>query len=99
MGNISRSMSQNLTPEGMRDMEDELDFKNKELQNSESTQARLEGELAKRQGELDKIVNLDVKITDELHQVETRMKQYEEEIENKFDRVEELRASLHAQVE
>jgi len=97
--NISRSATQNLTPEGMRDMEDELDFKNKELQNSETTQNRLEGELTKRQGELDKIVNLDVKITDELHQVETRMKQYEEEIENKFDRVEDLRASLHAQVE
>jgi intraflagellar transport protein 74 len=98
--NISKATNlQNVTPEGhLRDMEDELTFKMKEMQNSENTQCRLEGELAKRQGELDKIETLDVKITDELRQVETRMKQYEEEIENKFDRIDEMRSNGELQL-
>merc|ERR1711920_17848 len=92
--NITKCMSlNNVAPEGhLRDMEDELDFKNKQLANSETTQNRLEGELAKRQGELDKIESLDTKITLELQQVEAKMKQYEEEMANKFDRLSQLKA-------
>jgi len=99
--NISKalSLSNNVSPEGhLREMEDELDFKSKELQNSETTQNRLEGELAKRQGELDKIESLDLKITDELRQVETRMKQYEDEIEHRLDRVDEMRSAGQEQL-
>merc|ERR1719453_621919 len=72
--NISNAMSlQGVSPEAhYRDMEDELEFKNKQLQNSETTQNRLEAELAKRQGELEKIESLDVKITQELQQVEQK---------------------------
>lgn len=93
LGNISTALlvQSNLTPEGqMRDMEDELDFKAKQLQNSETTQNRLEGELAKRQGELEKIESLDVKISQELQQVEIKMQQYEQDIEQKYDRVGEM---------
>mmetsp|Transcript_111130 Transcript_111130/g.248315 ORF Transcript_111130/g.248315 Transcript_111130/m.248315 type:complete len:458 (+) Transcript_111130:90-1463(+) len=93
--NISKSQSlieQNTSPEGhLRDMEDELDFKSRQLQNSENTQNRLEAELTKRQGELEKIESLDTKISLELQQVEAKMRQYEEEIETKFDRVGDLR--------
>merc|ERR1719171_3394191 len=91
--NISTAMSlqTHMTPEGhLRDMEDELEFKSKQLQNSETTQNRLEAELAKRQGELEKIESLDVKITQELQQVEAKMQQYEQDIEQKYDRVGEM---------
>jgi len=93
--NISTALSLNtgLTPDGqMRDMEDELEFKSRQLQNSETTQNRLEAELTKRQGELDKIESLDMKITQELQQVETKMQQYEQDIEQKYDRVGEMQS-------
>jgi intraflagellar transport protein 74 len=92
--NISKAVSlqAGVTPDGhLRDMEDELDFKSRQLQNSENTQNRLEAELTKRQGELEKIESLDTKISLELQQVEAKMRQYEEEIETKFDRVGDLR--------
>merc|ERR1719198_1132957 len=99
--NISASinMPSDVAPENhMRDLEDELDFKEKQLKNSETTQNRLEGELAKRQGELEKIESLDVKISQELQQVETKMRQYEQDIEQKYDRVGELRGEGQRQV-
>jgi len=101
LGNISTALAvqSTMTPEGqMRDMEDELDFKAKQLQNSETTQNRLEGELAKRQGELEKIESLDVKISQELQQVEVKMQQYEVDIEQKYDRVGEMQGEGAAKV-
>merc|ERR1719262_236438 len=92
--NISKALQlqAGMTPDGhLRDMEDELDFKSKQLANSESTQNRLEAELLKRQGELEKIESLDTKISLELQQVQTKMEQYEEEIANKFDRLGEMK--------
>eukprot|EP00913_Durusdinium_trenchii_P028823 g27027.t1 len=79
---ISKSVElpPDVTPEShLRDMEDELDFKKAQLQNSETTQSRLEAELAKREGELEKIESLDVKISLELSQVEEKMRQYEKD--------------------
>merc|ERR550532_3060727 len=76
---ISSTMALTVSPEGhLREVEDELDFKSKQLQNSETTQNRLEAELSKRQGELEKIESLDTKISQELQQVETKRKQYED---------------------
>merc|ERR1719436_481175 len=92
--NISKALSlqAGMTPDGhLRDMEDELDFKSKQLANSESTQNRLEAELVKRQGELEKIESLDLKISVELQQVEAKMQQYEVEISHKFDRIDDVR--------
>jgi len=100
LDNITKAIAlrSDVSPEGhLREMEDELEFKNKELLNSETTQNRLEGELTKRQDELDKIESLDVKITEELRQVEAKMKQYEEEIENKFDRLSDMTSAGQAQ--
>merc|ERR1719223_1850124 len=90
--NISSTLGlQGVTPEGhLADMQDDLEFKTKQLQNSETTQNRLEAELAKRQGELEKIESLDVKITQELQQVEAKMQQYEQDIEQKYDRVSDM---------
>lgn len=88
---VAATLAENVSPDGhFRDMQDELDFKSKQLQNSETTQNRLEGELAKRQGELDKIDSLDAKISQELQQVEEKMQQYERDIEEKYDRVSDL---------
>jgi len=95
--NISTAvkLESGITPDGyMKDMEDELDFKSKQLQNSETTQNRLEGELSKRQNELEKIQDLDTKISRELQQVEANMHQYELEIVNKFDKLEDMRGEV-----
>ena len=43
-----------------------------------------------RQGEVDKIEHLDMKISVELEQTDSKTKQYEEEIAMKFDRLEEM---------
>merc|ERR1712217_883112 len=83
----------------MTDVADELDFKSKELANSETTQNRLEGELNKRQGELEKIESLDLKISDELKQVELKQQQYETEIASKFDLIDEMRATGQAKIQ
>lgn len=76
----------------LNEMEDELDFKRGQLQNSETTLNRLEADLAKRQGELEKIETLDTKISQELQQVENKMKQYQEEIETKFEHVATMKS-------
>lgn len=99
---ISKSLElpPDVTPEShLRDMEDELDFKKAQLQNSETTQSRLEAELARREGELEKIESLDVKISLELSQVEEKMRQYETEIVERYDKIEEMKAqgALEAQ--
>jgi intraflagellar transport protein 74 len=92
--NISKGLSLSSGGVGLdghlRDMEDELDFKTKQLQNSESTQSRLEAELSKRQGEVEKIEHLDMKISVELEQTAAKTQQYEDEIANKFDRLDQM---------
>eukprot|EP00403_Amphidinium_massartii_P023609 CAMPEP_0178390208 /NCGR_PEP_ID=MMETSP0689_2-20121128/10525_1 /TAXON_ID=160604 /ORGANISM="Amphidinium massartii, Strain CS-259" /LENGTH=616 /DNA_ID=CAMNT_0020010705 /DNA_START=1 /DNA_END=1851 /DNA_ORIENTATION=+ len=91
---ISQSLGlpTDVTPEAyLRDKEDELEFKNRQMQMAESTQHRLEAELAKREGELDKIESLDVKISLELQQVEAKMNQYEEDIRRKYDLVDDMK--------
>jgi len=99
--NISRSLSLGgISPTAhLHDVEDEIAFKSKQLQNSETTQNRLEAELDKRRGELEKIESLDVKISAELTAVKDKQKQYETEIEEKYDLVEEMRAQAVQQLQ
>eukprot|EP00427_Karlodinium_veneficum_P005689 CAMPEP_0169173720 /NCGR_PEP_ID=MMETSP1015-20121227/64077_1 /TAXON_ID=342587 /ORGANISM="Karlodinium micrum, Strain CCMP2283" /LENGTH=676 /DNA_ID=CAMNT_0009247359 /DNA_START=26 /DNA_END=2054 /DNA_ORIENTATION=+ len=99
--NISIALGlHNMTPEGhLAEMEDELKFKVGQLQNSETTQNRLEAELNKRQGELEKIESLDLKITQELQQVNAKMEQYENDIKNKYDRVAEMQGEGSQKIE
>lgn len=93
--NISKALElqrEDVTPEThLNEMEDELDFKNKQLQNAETTQNRLVGELSKREAELEKIESLDVKISQELEGIQEKMNQYQQEIAEKFDNVEAMR--------
>merc|ERR1719171_332049 len=81
-----------------KDLEDELRFKNSQLQNSETTQTRLEAELEKRHGELEKIETLDEKISGELMQLEQKIAQYNNDIATKFDLVEDMRAQKLQQI-
>merc|ERR1711937_694202 len=72
----------------VREMEEQLEFKGKELQNSEITAVRLRTELDRRSGELDKINSLDNKISTELQQLDTKMKQFKSDIETKYNHVD-----------
>merc|ERR1739848_788771 len=72
----------------VREMEEQLEFKGEELKNSEITAVRLRTELDRRSGELDKINSLDNKISTELQQLDTKMKQFKYDIENKYNRVD-----------
>jgi len=80
------------------DLEDELKFKNSQLQNAESTQNRLQLDLEKRNGELEKIVMLDDKISGELTQLESKTAQHKHEIETKFNLIEDMRAQKLDQI-
>merc|ERR1719181_1879543 len=62
------------------EMEDQLEFKGTELKNAEVTAVRLRTELDRRSGELDKINSLDNKISTELQQLDTKMKQFKNDI-------------------
>mmetsp|Transcript_44480 Transcript_44480/g.127374 ORF Transcript_44480/g.127374 Transcript_44480/m.127374 type:complete len:398 (-) Transcript_44480:58-1251(-) len=79
------------------DLQDDLDFKNRQLQNAETTQQRLEADLAKREGELEKIESLDVKISQELRQVEEKMSKYEREMADKYDKIDVMRRQGESQ--
>ncbi|CAK0846453.1 unnamed protein product [Prorocentrum cordatum] len=88
--NISKMMalSAETSPDAhFSDLQDDLDFKSRQLQNAENTQSRLELDLAKRESELEKIETLDVKISQELKQVEEKMHKYEQEIAGKYDNI------------
>merc|ERR1719191_1976115 len=77
--NISKSLTADKSvnmKDQQNDMEDELKFKNSQLQNSETTQNRLLLDLEKRKGELDKIEMLDDKISGELKHLEAQTAQY-----------------------
>merc|ERR1719159_2121000 len=78
-------------PNAVREMEEELEFKGKQLANSEITVVRLRSELDRRSGELDKINSLDNKISTELQQLDVKMKQFQEDIANKYNHVQELK--------
>lgn len=84
--------------EQMRDMQDELEFKSRQLQDSETTQQRLQAELEKRTGELEKINSLDAKISTELQGLENKIKQYQSDMTDKFDHVEELKREKEGQM-
>jgi len=98
---ISRSFIQSKNvnqEENARDMEDELEFKNRQLQNSASTQQRLQSELEKRQGELDKINSLDLKITAELQELEEKIEQYQNEIKTTYEFVDDMKAKKEQEI-
>jgi len=77
--------------ERVKDMTDDLDFKKRQLQNSEITQVRLRAEHDRRSGELEKINSLDNKITSELAQLRTKKEQFEQDMLNKYNHVDQFK--------
>jgi len=73
-----------------KEMQEDLSFKERAIESSASTQARLEGELAKRRAELDKINTLDSKISVELTSLREKMRTMTSEMEE-FGNVELLK--------
>jgi len=75
----------------VRDLEDQLEFKGKELANSEITQVRLKAELERRSGELEKINSLDNKISGELSSLEVKMRQMQQDIAGRYNHVDAVK--------
>lgn len=94
LNSISRmeGLKMEKSPESqLLEVQEDLAFKTQQLMSSESTQNRLEAELSKRAAELEKIESLDSKISQELEQAETTMRQYQSDIDTKFNYVEDMR--------
>jgi len=68
-----------------------LGFKEKELDNAETTFARLKAELEKMKQDLEKINTLETRIDKEMTQVKEKIDQMDDDMENKFTKVDELK--------
>lgn len=68
------------TKEGFQDLQSEVAYKQRNLENSQSTAERLAQEKEMRDQELEKINNLDTKITKELASLQERRTQMEENL-------------------
>jgi intraflagellar transport protein 74 len=66
--------------EGFQDLQSEVAYKQRNLENSQSTAERLAQEEEMRKAELEKINNLDTKITKELANLQERRKTMQEEL-------------------
>lgn len=87
---ISRKLAQaantgSMTDEKFSEMRSDLDFKQHQMDASVSTSSRLEGELARRKLELEKINTLDEKISTELTQLNEKMEKMASELETYRD--------------
>merc|ERR1719399_1698041 len=85
----------------VREMEEELEFKGKQLANSEITVVRLRSELDRRSGELDKINSLDNKISTELQQLDelkAEGSRFQRELETRKERLGEKVKTMKQQV-
>eukprot|EP00916_Digyalum_oweni_P000413 GHVL01000740.1.p1 GENE.GHVL01000740.1~~GHVL01000740.1.p1 ORF type:complete len:587 (+),score=145.85 GHVL01000740.1:21-1781(+) len=91
MSTTLKRSSQLPTFEGFKEMEDDLDFKNKQLENSETTHGRLESEKFKRQQELSKIDNLEEKITSESDNLKKNMQEMKTAMIDTYDHINKLR--------
>ena len=79
------------TQKKFKEMQDELEYKKQQLENTQQTQERLKEELTMRRTELDKIDTLDDKIKSELQQLADKSEDMRVEIE-KFNNVGDLQA-------
>jgi intraflagellar transport protein 74 len=83
MEHVSKQLgrsSQVPTKEGFQDLQGEVAYKQRNLENSQSTAERLQQESEMRKQELEKIENLDTKITKELASLQERRAQMEENL-------------------
>lgn len=77
-----------------KDKKDELAFKQGQVENAETTYARLKVELEQRQNDLEKIKTLEGRIEKEMQQVTEKIGQMEDEMANKFTRTDDLKVDF-----
>eukprot|EP00200_Dunaliella_tertiolecta_P010673 CAMPEP_0202381376 /NCGR_PEP_ID=MMETSP1127-20130417/35240_1 /ASSEMBLY_ACC=CAM_ASM_000462 /TAXON_ID=3047 /ORGANISM="Dunaliella tertiolecta, Strain CCMP1320" /LENGTH=623 /DNA_ID=CAMNT_0048980319 /DNA_START=178 /DNA_END=2049 /DNA_ORIENTATION=+ len=78
-----------------KEMQDELEYKQMQLENTQMTQERLKEELLMRQNELEKIDTLEEKIKSELQQLAEKSEQIQKQT-TEFADVEEMRTKAEA---
>eukprot|EP00392_Amoebophrya_sp_AT5.2_P003995 g4000.t1 len=79
------------------ELDDELNFKKSQLDQSTATNQKLLGQVDKRKQELEKIRNLDAKISQELVQLAQKQQQMQREIDEKFLHVDGMKAEKSMQ--
>lgn len=75
----------------VKDMKDDLDFKKNQLENAETTYARLKVEMEDRHKDLEKIQTLESRIEKEMEQATERIASMEDEMNNKFTQTDGLK--------
>ncbi|CAD7929187.1 unnamed protein product [Amoebophrya sp. A25] len=80
-----------------QELDDELEFKKTQLDQSRGTNVKLLGQVDKRKQELEKIRTLDSKISQELQSLDDRQKEMQKEIEEKYLHAESMRAEKLSQ--
>ena len=78
--------------EQFKRMKSDLDFKSREMENSQRTAEGLEAEHARLRSDADKVDQLEAKIANELKSIQQKMSRMNDELA-KFDQVEELKRS------
>jgi predicted nucleic acid-binding Zn-ribbon protein len=86
LGRQGKLPSQNQVDE----MKKDLNFKQRQLNDAEMTAAKLQVEVEARTADLDKISNLEARIDKEMETVAEGINKMEDEMRNKFMRVDEL---------
>lgn len=80
-----------------QDLKGDLKFKGNELDNAESTYARLKVEVEQRQNDLDKIKTLEGRIEKEMQQVSEKITTMDDEMNNKFTKTDDLKVDFDKQ--
>lgn len=83
--------------DSVADMKADLNFKQRQLNEAESTAASLQVEVEARRGDLEKITNLEGRMDKEMEVYTDNINRMEDEMANKFTRVGELSAAHDAE--
>jgi intraflagellar transport protein 74 len=78
------------TQNAVDEMKKDLNFKQRQLNDAEMTAAKLQIEVEARNADLDKISNLESRIDKEMETVAEGINKMEDEMQNKFMRVDDL---------
>lgn len=79
------------TKQQVDDMAGELRFKQDQLENTETTTARLKVQKEQISGDLEKVKNLEGRIKKEMEQAELKIEQMNDDINNKFSKYDQLK--------
>ena len=97
---MSKNMNRSQALPGVNQVEEmrkDLNFKQRQLNEAESTAASLQVEVEARRGDLEKITNLEGRMDKEMEVYSENINRMEDEMANKFTRVGELQAAHDAE--